>query len=81
MMMRINRNGVIKIDGNQLITNLAIIIVTFIFAAFFVATEFALVQARVTALLSRHLLSFRLAIELLSKWNCSSVRDETCCRG
>lgn len=37
-------------DGNQLITNLAIIIVTFIFAAFFVAAEFALVQARVTAL-------------------------------
>lgn len=36
-------------DG-QLLTNFAIIIITFIFAAFFVAAEFALVQARVTAL-------------------------------
>lgn len=37
-------------NDSQLLTNFIIIIVTFIFAAFFVAAEFALVQARVTAL-------------------------------
>lgn len=41
--------NVILNDG-QLFTNFVIIIITFIFAAFFVAAEFALVQARVTAL-------------------------------
>lgn len=38
------------LNGGQLFTNFIIIIITFIFAAFFVAAEFALVQARVTAL-------------------------------
>ncbi|MBB1079377.1 HlyC/CorC family transporter [Limosilactobacillus sp. STM2_1] len=37
-------------NNGQLLTNFVIIIITFIFAAFFVAAEFALVQARVTAL-------------------------------
>lgn len=37
-------------NEGQLFTNFVIIIITFIFAAFFVAAEFALVQARVTAL-------------------------------
>ena len=37
-------------NEGQLFTNFIIIIITFIFAAFFVAAEFALVQARVTAL-------------------------------
>ena len=37
-------------NDSQLLTNFIIIIITFIFAAFFVAAEFALVQARVTAL-------------------------------
>jgi len=36
-------------DG-QIITNLIIVIITFIFAAFFVASEFALVQSRLSAL-------------------------------
>ncbi len=36
-------------NEGQLFTNFIIIIITFIFAAFFVAAEFALVQARVTA--------------------------------
>ena len=31
-------------------TNISIILITFIFAAFFVAAEFALVQTRITAL-------------------------------
>ncbi len=35
---------------SQIMTNLAIVIVTFLFAAFFVASEFALVQTRVSAL-------------------------------
>lgn len=38
---------------SQLMTNLLIIIVTFFFAAFFVASEFALVQSRVSALEER----------------------------
>ncbi|MCD7119723.1 hemolysin family protein [Limosilactobacillus agrestis] len=38
------------LNEGQLLTNFVIIIITFIFAAFFVAAEFALVQARVTAL-------------------------------
>ena len=42
------RNVILNED--QLFTNFIIIIITFIFAAFFVAAEFALVQARVTAL-------------------------------
>lgn len=37
-------------DNDQILINFGIIIVTFIFAAFFVAAEFALVQVRVTAL-------------------------------
>lgn len=37
-------------NEGQLFTNFIIIIITFIFAVFFVAAEFALVQARVTAL-------------------------------
>lgn len=37
-------------DQSQIMINLLIIIVTFIFAAFFVAAEFALVQVRITAL-------------------------------
>lgn len=37
-------------DDGQILSNFAIIIVTFIFAAFFVFAEFALVQTRVTAL-------------------------------
>nr|WP_251545809.1 hemolysin family protein [Limosilactobacillus caecicola] len=40
-------------DQSQIMINLLIIIVTFIFAAFFVAAEFALVQVRVTALQER----------------------------
>lgn len=40
----------IILNEGQLFTNFIIIIITFIFAAFFVAAEFALVQARVTAL-------------------------------
>ncbi len=39
-----------KLDNDQILINFGIIIVTFIFAAFFVAAEFALVQVRVTAL-------------------------------
>lgn len=38
------------LNEGQLFTNFIIIIITFIFTAFFVAAEFALVQARVTAL-------------------------------
>ena len=38
------------LNEGQLFTNFIIIIITFILAAFFVAAEFALVQARVTAL-------------------------------
>ena len=38
------------LNEGQLFTNFVIIIIKFIFAAFFVAAEFALVQARVTAL-------------------------------
>ena len=38
------------LNEGQLFTNFIIIIITFIFAAFFVAAEFSLVQARVTAL-------------------------------
>ena len=38
------------LNEGQLFTNFVIIIITFIFAAFFVAAEFALVQVRVTAL-------------------------------
>jgi CBS domain containing-hemolysin-like protein len=38
------------LDNDQILINFGIIIVTFIFAAFFVAAEFALVQVRVTAL-------------------------------
>lgn len=38
------------LNEGQLFTNFIIIIITFIFAAFFVTAEFALVQARVTAL-------------------------------
>ena len=38
------------LNEGQLFTNFIIIIITFIFAVFFVAAEFALVQARVTAL-------------------------------
>ena len=38
------------LNEGQLFTNFIIIIITFIFAAFFVAAEFALVHARVTAL-------------------------------
>ncbi len=38
---------------SQLMTNLLIIIVTFFFAAFFVASEFALVQSRLSALEER----------------------------
>ena len=37
-------------DKSQIMINILIIIVTFIFAAFFVAAEFALVQVRITAL-------------------------------
>lgn len=37
-------------DQSQIMINILIIIVTFIFAAFFVAAEFALVQVRITAL-------------------------------
>ena len=37
-------------DSQQIMTNISIILITFIFAAFFVATEFALVQTRITAL-------------------------------
>lgn len=37
-------------DNGQILMNFIIIIITFIFAAFFVAAEFALVQTRVTAL-------------------------------
>ena len=37
-------------DKSQIMVNILIIIVTFIFAAFFVAAEFALVQVRITAL-------------------------------
>ena len=40
----------VVLNEGQLFTNFIIIIITFIFAAFFVAAEFALVQARVTAL-------------------------------
>lgn len=42
------RNAIL--DNGQILMNFIIIIITFIFAAFFVATEFALVQTRVTAL-------------------------------
>lgn len=38
------------LDSSQIMVNILIIIITFIFAAFFVAAEFALVQTRVTAL-------------------------------
>lgn len=38
------------LDNGQILMNFIIIIITFIFAAFFVAAEFALVQTRVTAL-------------------------------
>jgi CBS domain containing-hemolysin-like protein len=38
------------LDKSQIMVNILIIIVTFIFAAFFVAAEFALVQVRITAL-------------------------------
>ena len=37
-------------DSQQIMTNISIILITFIFAAFFVAAEFALVQTRITAL-------------------------------
>lgn len=37
-------------DNSQIMINILIIIVTFVFAAFFVAAEFALVQVRITAL-------------------------------
>lgn len=37
-------------DKSQIMVNILIIIVTFIFAAFFVAAEFALIQVRITAL-------------------------------
>ena len=37
-------------DKSQIMVNILIIIVTFIFAAFFVAAEFAIVQVRITAL-------------------------------
>lgn len=37
-------------DSGQIIINLVIILITFLFAAFFVAAEFALVQTRLTAL-------------------------------
>lgn len=49
MYLSIEMRNVILNEG-QLFTNFVIIIITFIFAAFFVAAEFALVQARVTAL-------------------------------
>lgn len=42
------RNAIL--DNGQILMNFIIIIITFIFAAFFVAAEFALVQTRVTAL-------------------------------
>lgn len=38
------------LDDSQILTNLIIVIVTFFFAAFFVASEFALVQTRPSAL-------------------------------
>ncbi len=38
------------LDSGQIIINLVIILITFLFAAFFVAAEFALVQTRLTAL-------------------------------
>lgn len=38
------------LDSGQIIINLVIILITFFFAAFFVAAEFALVQTRLTAL-------------------------------
>jgi CBS domain containing-hemolysin-like protein len=41
------------LGDSQLMTNLLIIIVTFFFAAFFVASEFALVQSRLSALEER----------------------------
>lgn len=37
-------------NSQQIMTNISIILITFIFAAFFVAAEFALVQTRITAL-------------------------------
>ncbi|BAP86574.1 transport protein with CBS domains, DUF21family [Paucilactobacillus hokkaidonensis JCM 18461] len=37
-------------DSGQILINLVIILITFLFAAFFVAAEFALVQTRLTAL-------------------------------
>lgn len=40
-------------DSGQILINLAIILVVFFFAAFFVAAEFALVQTRLTALEER----------------------------
>ncbi|WP_010621394.1 hemolysin family protein [Paucilactobacillus suebicus] len=40
-------------DSGQIIINLVIILITFCFAAFFVAAEFALVQTRLTALEER----------------------------
>lgn len=41
------------LDDSQILTNLIIVIVTFLFAAFFVASEFALVQTRTSALEER----------------------------
>lgn len=38
------------LDSGQILINLVIILITFLFAAFFVAAEFALVQTRLTAL-------------------------------
>jgi len=41
------------VDSGQIVVNLVIILVTFFFAAFFVACEFALVQTRPSALQER----------------------------
>ncbi len=37
-------------DGGQVASNLVVLVITFVFAIFFVAAEFALVQSRPSAL-------------------------------
>ena len=51
-------------DKSQIMVNILIIIVTFIFAAFFVAAEFALVQVRITALQEKQAQLDKLSIKI-----------------
>lgn len=51
-------------DQSQIMINILIIIVTFIFAAFFVAAEFALVQVRITALQEKQAASQKPSIKI-----------------